>query len=109
MIDMTRVVVLVGATRTGTATWKKIRARELRAARRAGITHCRYCKVPLNYDVSLKPNSAEVDHVVAHSVSGDNGVYQVICRRCNQSKGARHAPSRKIIYQQMPLQTSRKW
>lgn len=97
------------SSRTSTAQWKKTRARELRRAQRAGVTKCRYCGCIMDYFRSLQPNSAEVDHINGHANVGDDGMYQVICRRCNQSKGAKSAPGAKVRFQNQPLTVSRRW
>ena len=98
----------MATSRTGTATWKRVRAQALARAKRNGQTRCPHCNTELDYKQGLKPNSAEPDHITPYSMGGrdhiDNLV--VICRRCNQSKGKRQAP--KTIANK-PLPTSRKW
>jgi len=98
----------MATSRTGTATWKRVRAQALYRAKRNGVTHCRHCGVELNYDVSLLPESAEVDHLIPHSMGGKDHVdnTETICRLCNQSKGNRAAPKERNV---KPLKTSRKW
>ena len=99
----------MATSRTGTAEWKKLRLRILKRAQRQGITHCPnpQCGVLLDYKVGRKPNSAEADHIVPHSLGGkdtlENGT--VLCRHCNQSKGNRAAPRATIP---QPT-TSRQW
>ena len=99
----------MATSRTGTATWKRVRAQALAKAKRLGQTKCPHCQTELDYAQGLKPNSAEPDHIIPWKLGGrdhiDNLV--VICRRCNQSKGKRAAPKTKNIVQ--PLKTSRKW
>ncbi|WP_442984706.1 HNH endonuclease [Schaalia sp. lx-260] len=60
----------------------------------AGLTHCPHCHVELDYSQGRQPNSAEPDHVLPHRWGGkntlDNG--RVLCRRCNQSRGAGDRP-----------------
>ncbi|MBD1541033.1 HNH endonuclease [Arthrobacter sp. IA7] len=100
----------MATSRTGTATWKRRRAHALREAQAHGRTHCPYCRCQLDYDLSLKPNSAEVDHVIPFGTLGhDNGPLDVICRACNQSKGNRAAPRAAGVLTRKPLSTSRKW
>nr|DAH25683.1 MAG TPA: HNH endonuclease [Caudoviricetes sp.] len=81
-------------SRTGTAQYKHWRRRVLHAAQTAGITHCPHCHVPLDYSRGRLPNSAEPDHILPHKWGGrntlDNG--RVLCRRCNQSRGASNTP-----------------
>jgi 5-methylcytosine-specific restriction endonuclease McrA len=97
----------MATSRTGTATWKRLRAQALKEAKANGREHCPYCKVPLDYDVGLKPNSAEVDHVTPYSATGsDQGPLDVICRRCNQSKGQREAPKAAQVHS-LPFISSR--
>jgi 5-methylcytosine-specific restriction protein A len=101
----------MATSRTGTSQYKKARKRTLHLAKAQGITHCPYCGTELDYDVSLKPNSAETDHVIAHARGGQDTVENlaVCCRHCNQSKGDRPAPKRSTILKAKPLKTSRKW
>lgn len=90
----------MATSRTGTAQYKHWRRRVLAEARDSGLTHCPSCGVLLNYAKGLEPNSAEADHIVAWRWGGRNTSRngQVLCRRCNQSKGdgkrARSAPPR---------------
>lgn len=99
----------MATSRTGTSTWKRVRAKAISKAKRNGVTHCRHCGVELNYDMGLLPESAEVDHLIPHSMGGKDHVdnTEVICRLCNQSKGNRAAP--KARNTTTPLKTSRKW
>ena len=100
----------MATSRTGTADWKKRRTRALRHAQRIGIETCKYCAIALDYSQGLMPNSAEVDHVESYSRTGRNdGELQVICRRCNQSKGNKPAPKANTVMAHKPLKTSRNW
>ncbi|MFF2029525.1 HNH endonuclease [Arthrobacter sp. NPDC058192] len=101
----------VATSRTGTSQYKKARRRMLHLAQAQGIERCPYCQVNLDYQVSLKPSSAETDHVIAHAKGGQDHVdnLAVCCRRCNQPKGDRPAPKTKIILAARPLKTSRAW
>ena len=96
-------------SRTGTATWKRVREQAIRRAKRQGLTNCRHCGVLLDYDVSKQPSSAEVDHLTPHSAGGQDHLnnVEVICRLCNQSKGNRQSPKQR----QAPstIKTSREW
>ena len=96
-------------SRTGTATWKRVRAQAIARAKRNGVTHCRHCNVPLDYINGRTPASAEPDHLVPYSMGGKDHIdnLEVICRQCNQSKGHRAAPKAKNA--PAPLKTSRKW
>ena len=100
----------MATSRTGTATWKNLVVQAKARAKHQGITHCRHCKVELNYKQGLLPNSAEPDHVIPHKFGGKDHIdnLEVICRQCNQSKGHRAAP--KVAQKDPPpLKTSRKW
>lgn len=99
----------MATSRTGTATWKRVRAQALNLAKRAGITHCRHCNVELDYTQGLTPSSAEPDHLIPYSMGGKDRIenLEVICRKCNQSKGHRAAPKAKPA--PLPLKTSRQW
>ena len=99
----------MATSRTGTAVWKNLVIRAKARAKRLGITHCRHCGSLLNYEQGLLPNSAEPDHLIPHALGGKDHLdnLEVICRRCNQSKGHRDAP--KANKTPAPLKTSRKW
>ena len=100
----------MATSRTGTTQWLRIAKHAKKQAQRDGITNCKYCRVILDYEQGLKPNSAEADHVEAYSHTGSNdGEIQIICRRCNQSKGNRPAPKKRVVLENKPLKTSRRW
>jgi 5-methylcytosine-specific restriction endonuclease McrA len=48
------------------------------------------CGVELDYERGKQPNSAEPDHILPVHYGGRNEIEngRVICRRCNQSRGA---------------------
>ena len=79
----------IATSRTGTATWKRVRAQALKQAIDNNITHCAICGVGLDYEYTRRPNSAEVDHIIPYSKGGTDtlGNTTVICRWCNQRKG----------------------
>lgn len=81
----------MATSRTGLATHLQFRKRVLARDEAAGITHCPECNVLMDYKVSRKPNSAEPDHIIPHAYGGTNSVSngRTICRKCNQSRGAR--------------------
>lgn len=99
----------MATSRTGTATWKRVRLQALARAKRNGQTHCPHCRIELDYTQGLQPNSAEPDHITPWSMGGKDHIDNliVICRKCNQSKGHRVAP--KAQNTPKPLKTSRKW
>lgn len=84
-------------SRTGRSKWKNMRLRVLRQAQREHITQCPNCKVELNYEQGLTPSSAEVDHVIPYAIVQQDTIdnLRVICRRCNQSLGAKQNSKRK--------------
>lgn len=90
----------MATSRTGTATWKRVRAYALKEAKANGQTKCPFCKVTLNYDLGLTPSSAEADHIIAHANGGQDraDAVQILCRRCNQSKGAGDAPKPRQVH-----------
>ena len=79
----------MATSRTGTASHKRWRTNVLQAGQNQGITHCPNCGVWLDYEQARKPNSAEPDHIIPHSLGGTNTVDngRVLCRHCNQSRG----------------------
>lgn len=104
----------MATSRTGTTTWKRVSRIAKRMAQAQGIERCMFCRCRLDYEVSLKPNSAEADHIIAHSRGGQDTLEncRVICRSCNQSRGNRMAPkgARKPPPKPIePLVTSRQW
>lgn len=88
----------MATSRTGTALWKKVRAAAIWLAKQAGQDRCPHCGVVLDYVTSKLPNSAEGDHIVPYSMGGTDSIdnVEVICRRCNGSKGNRSAPRRVV-------------
>lgn len=80
----------MATSRTGTAKWKRVRAAALDAALEAGMTDCPSCGIPLDWTRSRRPNSPEADHKVPYAKGGRDEVsnVRVICRRCNQQRGA---------------------
>lgn len=89
----------MASSRTGLTPHLRFRRAVLAAGQRAGTTHCPICQVQLDYQVSRKPESAEPDHIMpaataralgwsdAQINTPSNG--RVICRLCNQQRGAR--------------------
>ena len=79
----------MATNRTATAKWKNI-VKQVRAnAIDQGQTRCPRCRVGLDWEYSLRPNSAEVDHVVPHSQGGADSIEntRILCRKCNQELG----------------------
>lgn len=94
----------MASSRTGLTPHLRFRKAVLGRDRRAGVTQCPLCDVTLDYDISRQPNSAEPDHIVPIARAEQLGwtVAQInnpkngraICRRCNQSIGAKSDPKR---------------
>jgi len=84
----------MATSRTGTATWKRVRQYAIKEAQRVGQTKCPFCQVTLNYESGREANSAWVDHVLPHNKGGQDTLSNalVCCRTCNISKGDREAP-----------------
>ena len=102
----------MATSRTGTTAWKRIREQALKDALERGLMHCPRCRVGLDWEYSLRPNSPEVDHIKAHSQGGADALenVRVICRRCNQELGARlKRPKAKPIIETENLPTSNIW
>lgn len=83
----------------------------LHRAQKAGQTHCPLCTGLLNYDRPYQPNSAEVDHITPHSRGGSDNLdnLRVICRLCNQSRGAGHTRRRTAKPQRTTPTTTINW
>jgi 5-methylcytosine-specific restriction protein A len=83
------------SSRTGLTPHLKFRRAVLRRDEANGITHCPTCGTQLDYKISRKPNSAEPDHIIPTSLGGTNDPTngRTICRRCNQSRGNKTAPT----------------
>lgn len=103
-------------SRTGTARHKRMRAKVLRAAHDSGLTTCPACGVWLDWDHTRQPNSPEPDEIVPFAVRGETSLdpehWQVLCRRCNQSKGGKHGRALQTARRPQPLTepvTSRDW
>lgn len=80
----------MATSRTGTAQYKRWCKEVLRLGQLLGVTRCPICGVLLDYSSPrTKPNSAEPDHIIPHSLGGRNDVEngRVICRKCNQKRG----------------------
>ena len=86
----------MATSRTGTAQWKNVRAKKLTEAIEAGQTTCPICNTPLDYNVSRRPNSPEVDHIKPHAHGGSDepNNLRVVCRQCNQRMGAKQGKPR---------------
>lgn len=99
----------MATSRTGTAQWKATARYVRREAQAQGLTHCPSCGCLLDWDQGLRPNSAEVDHIVPASKGGSDGPEnaRVLCRYCNQSRGNRDAPTPKNVQLIAPLRVSR--
>lgn len=98
----------MATSRTGTAQWKRVRREALAEAQASGITVCPLCHRLLDYDRSLLPASAEVDHIVPHHKGGldTRENVRILCRDCNGKRLSREKISPPPV---APLPTSRRW
>ena len=85
-------------SRTSTAQWKRIRKQRLDHDRDAGLTNCPECNVWLDWEQSLLPNSAEVDHIVPFAQGGQDTFpnTRTTCRLCNQRSGGKLGGKRRV-------------
>jgi len=97
-------------SRTATTEWRKTRDYVRRNARREGVETCPICGTRLNWDRGQQPNSAEVDHIIPHSLGGSDHPtnLRIVCRTCNQSRGNGAAPKPKRVQSSAPLVVSRR-
>lgn len=101
------------ASRTGSAAWKKLRAKAIAHALDEGLTNCPECGRWIDYDgPGRRPNSPELDHTEPYA---DSGIavpriedVQIICQACNQAKGG-HLGAQKAKKAEKALRTSQKW
>jgi len=94
----------MATSRTGTAKYRRNRARVIHKAKAEGLTHCQGyvdsegtfhpCGVELDYDTPGLPNSAEVDHIVEARFGVDDSVenLRVLCRRQNSERNRKVKP-----------------
>ena len=82
-------MIPIVTSRTGTAKWRRVRRTVLAQAFSEGRTQCPYCGTQMDFERSGYPNSAEVDHIIPHSLGGEDSVENSVaaCRWCNQSRG----------------------
>jgi 5-methylcytosine-specific restriction endonuclease McrA len=94
----------MATSRTGATKYLKNRGRVLAKAKADGLTHCpgfvdalgtpHNCGELLDYRTSKAPNSAETDHIVPHSLGGNDDAanLRVICRACNTARNRKVKP-----------------
>lgn len=103
----------MATNRTATAHWKKIRDTRRQIDFDNGLTNCPLCKVPLDWEYSRRPNSAEVDHIIEWAKGGKDELNntRVICRHCNQSRGGKTGAkqNRKAKAKPISLTTNIEW
>jgi 5-methylcytosine-specific restriction endonuclease McrA len=100
----------MATSRTGTATWKRVRKQRLDHDRDAGLTRCPLCTVPLDWEYSKRPNSPEPDHIVPWAKGGQDTFEntRTICRECNQRLGSVSGRPRPVVATKA-LETSPIW
>lgn len=81
----------MATSRTGTGKWKNIAKQRRHRAQQEGLTHCPECSTLLDWEQGRTPSSAEVDHIIPHAHGGPDTLdnTRIVCRRCNQSLGAK--------------------
>lgn len=101
----------IAANRTGTGKWKNIVKIVRQAALDAGLTHCPLCGTGLDWLYGLRPNSAEVDHIIPHAMGGEDSVHnaRIICRHCNQSRGGKEGKAKQARPKRVELTTTANW
>ena len=101
----------MATNRTATTRWRKIRDERRAIALEQGIHNCPRCKAPLDWEYSRRPNSAEVDHIKAHSQGGLDELSntQILCRQCNQSLGGKQGAKNKAKPKPLSLHTAIEW
>lgn len=80
----------LGANRTGTTRWLRLRRATIRQAQRNGQHTCPECNQGIIWKAHPHhPKAPQVDHIIPHSLGGtdhpDN--LRVICRQCNTRLG----------------------
>ena len=87
----------MATSRTGTGKWKRVRKQAINNAIANEQFNCLECGTHMDYDHSLQPNSAEVDHIVPYALGGKDTIEntRVICRYCNQTRFAREKRNQK--------------
>lgn len=98
--------------RTGSATWKRLRAQRRQHDYDNGLRQCPECHVWLDWEHSRRPNSAEVDHIIAYAQGGLDSFEntRTICRLCNQRLGAKVGNQRKAAPKvTVKYETTLKW
>ena len=102
-------------SRTSTPQWRKVRNAVRAQAQANGQTRCPICRQLLDWDAAQTPRSAEVDHIMAHSLGGEDSVQncRVICRECNQRLGGQLGRARSALRRRnlksATLETSTDW
>ena len=87
----------MATSRTGTGKWKRVRKQAIDKAIANEQFNCLDCGIHLDYEHSMQPNSAEVDHVLAYALGGQDTLdnTRVICRYCNQTRFHRERSGQK--------------
>ena len=62
----------MATSRTGTGKWKRVRKQAIDKAIANEQFNCLDCGIHLDYEHSIQPNSAEVDHIVPHALGGQD-------------------------------------
>lgn len=94
----------MATSRTGTATWKRVRKTAIARAIREGQEHCPTCGTLLDLHGTGDGAPVEVDHVIPWSRGGSDHVDNtaVLCMPCNRRKGAGPRPGGPQIIRATP-------
>ena len=99
--------------RSSTATHKRMRDKTRRAAQDAGQASCPLCGRWLDWTRAGQPNSAEADEITPYALTGqtstDPANWRIICRHCNQRRGATLGNQRRQRPDKHILTTSTPW
>lgn len=76
-------------SRTSSPKWRRIRAAVIKRCMDEGKTRCPICGVDMDFEYPGRPNSVEIDHIVPHSMGGEDSMenVQAMCLRDNRRKG----------------------
>src|SRR5699024_5037883 len=87
----------MASTRTGSGKWRTLRKEVIEEAIQKEQFNCPLGDIGLDYEYSVQPNSAEVDHSLDHSLGGKDGTenLRVICRYSNHTRSHKERRNRK--------------
>ncbi|WP_420886790.1 HNH endonuclease [Brachybacterium muris] len=79
----------MASSRTGSATWKRVRKVVIARAIRDGLDKCPLCGTLLDLHGTGDGAPIDVDHLIPYSLGGQDhpDACRVTCRSCNRSRG----------------------